>query len=259
MSTPIREELSMSNKRRCPICGSYHTIDSDTNHFKCLSCLAFFPKKVPVRSATSDLLVAYSEGTHLLGEDIYKNCIKSIISLECCFQEFEQYGTGFMTMHGHIVTVAHLLFDENGNLPRNIVGTLSDNLEVYPLECIACDKDSDIAFLKIRGVTILPLKHTTYEPIAGESIFVIGNSKGEGLCILEGIISACNRVINSQEYLMITAPVINGDSGAPVINKNGEIIGMVVSGRKDTKAMNYALPIKTLINSAKELGINEKQ
>ena len=75
---------------------------------------------------------------------------------------------------------------------------------------------------------------------------VIGNGKGEGLSIVDGIISDTRREISGRSLIMISAPVTMGYSGGPVLNSVGEFIGMVTGGREDATAMNYAIPSLTI-------------
>ena len=82
----------------------------------------------------------------------------------------------------------------------------------------------------------------------GEKIYAIGNSKGQGICILDGIVSDSERIIGSDKFIMFSAPIVHGNSGGPIFNGNGEVIGIATLGREDALAMNYAIPVSAVNN-----------
>ena len=82
----------------------------------------------------------------------------------------------------------------------------------------------------------------------GEKIYYIGNSQGEGLSITSGIISDNKRMIGKQVFIMTDAATNPGNSGGPLVNEKGQVIGVHVSARAHTDGMKYAIPI----NIAKE-------
>ena len=104
--------------------------------------------------------------------------------------------------------------------------------------------------LSVNGVTFCAKEVET-----GEKIYAIGNSKGQGICILDGIVSDSERIISDEKYIMFSAPIVHGNSSGPVFNCNGEVIGIATLGREDALAMNYAIPVsavKTFIEKAKD-------
>ena len=106
----------------------------------------------------------------------------------------------------------------------------------------------DLALLKTEpDATIKPVEFCYDDAFPGEDVYVIGNSKGEGLCILEGIVSDVHRSVGGKDYIMITAPVTRGNSGGPVFNSEGKLIGVVKGGHSDVNSMNFVIPIKTII------------
>ena len=103
-----------------------------------------------------------------------------------------------------------------------------------------------------------PLKLSGCAIKTGEKICVIGNGKGEGLSIVDGIISDTQREIGHRRLVMISAPVTMGYSGGPVFNQFDEFIGVVTGGREDATAMNYAIPaavIRKFISDAKKFNV----
>ena len=89
----------------------------------------------------------------------------------------------------------------------------------------------------------------------------MGNARGQGICILEGIVSDNHRVVDGFDHIMISAAITNGNSGGPVYDGRGELIGVVVSGYNDTPSMNYVIPVHTIkrfLKDAKSNGIIDR-
>ena len=89
----------------------------------------------------------------------------------------------------------------------------------------------------------------------GEKVYAIGNSKGQGICMLDGIVSDRERFISGERYIMYSAPTVGGNSGGPLFNAHGEVIGMCTLGQKDGSLMNYAIPtgvLKAFLREAEE-------
>ncbi len=76
---------------------------------------------------------------------------------------------------------------------------------------------------------------------------IFNNAICQGLSIVEGIVSDASRDVNGVEYIMHSAPVNHGNSGGPLYNSKGQVIGMIASSRKDAKNMSYAIPNSILI------------
>ena len=73
--------------------------------------------------------------------------------------------------------------------------------------------------------------------------------------MLDGIVSDRERFISGERYIMYSAPTVGGNSGGPLFNAHGEVIGMVTLGQKDGSLMNYAIPtgvLKAFLREAEE-------
>lgn len=96
-------------------------------------------------------------------------------------------------------------------------------------------------YLSVDGVAFCAKEVET-----GEKVYVIGNSRGQGICILDGIVSDSERIIGRDKFIMFSAPIVHGNSGGPVFNGDGEVIGIATLGREDALAMNYAIPVSAV-------------
>ena len=88
-------------------------------------------------------------------------------------------------------------------------------------------------------------------------MYLIGNSLGEGTCITSGIISDKDRYVGdlSYPYIMTDASANPGNSGGPLLNEMGELIGVLVAGITSAKGMNYAIPVN-MVNEFLTLAVN---
>src|ERR1051326_3304127 len=149
-------------------------------------------------------------------------------------------GSGFFTAPGQVVTNLHVI----RGAARAEIKTLDGKGKVYPVSgALAIDEEGDLALLGID----MPLDRVRSIELArelpdeGESIFVIGNPlKLEG-SVSDGIVSAVREVPNSYRIIQITAPISHGNSGSPVFNLKGQVLGVVTI--KVTNGQNINLAI----------------
>lgn len=188
--------------------------------------------------------------------EVYAANRKYVVEIFSDFAKDSKRGTGILLGNGYVLTNAHVISEnKNGssygvirvNVAENIQCKLSDG-DMIELEIVRADVKRDIAVLYSENLQKDGVKFAVGTAVTGSKVFAIGNSKGEGICILDGIISDNTRMINGEKYIMYTAPTVGGNSGGPLFNTKGEAVGMVTLGRKDAALMNYALPVATLFD-----------
>ncbi len=155
-------------------------------------------------------------------------------------------GTGIIIdERGYIVTNHHVV-----NGVDSLRVTL-DSGNTYKAVVISEDPVRDLAILKIQAsvpLTVMPLG-TSSDLMLGETVFAIGNAFGYESTITVGIVSALHRdveVNETQSYknLIQTDAAINpGNSGGPLVNLNGEIVGINVAIRAGAQKIGFAIPI----------------
>jgi len=158
-------------------------------------------------------------------------------------------GTGFLiTNEGFVITNAHVLSG------AHLANVYTYDNEAYSANLIGYNKVMDIALLKIEGsFDNLDLGDSNDVKI-GEKVLAIGNPLGLSFTATEGIISARDRAgINNLPYYFQTDVSLNpGNSGGPLINTDGEVIGINNFKVSGAESLGFALEI----NYAKET-INE--
>jgi S1-C subfamily serine protease len=149
-------------------------------------------------------------------------------------------GSGFFLTPGQVVTNLHVI----RGAARAEIKTLDGKGKIYPVTgALAVDEEGDLALLNVD----MPLDRIRSTELArelpdeGEQIFVIGNPlKLEG-SVSDGIVSAVREVPNSYRIIQITAPISHGNSGSPVFNLRGQVLGVVTV--KVTNGQNINLAI----------------
>jgi tetratricopeptide (TPR) repeat protein len=134
----------------------------------------------------------------------------------------------------------------------------AENGAWFPIEkLISLDKDNDIAIFKVDGKGLPTVKIAIgYKPKQGEGIFVIGNPLGLETTVSDGIISSLR---GKGKLIQITAPVSEGSSGSPVFNSKGKVIGAATFYIKGGQNLNFAIPVKYVVNLLNESKKPEKK
>jgi S1-C subfamily serine protease len=150
-------------------------------------------------------------------------------------------GSGFFLRPGQVVTNLHVI----RGAVRAEIKTLEGKGKIFPVNgTLAVDEEGDLALLSVDMPAERVARSTELAkdlPDEGETIFVIGNPlKLEG-SVSDGIVSAVREVPNSYRIIQITAPISHGNSGSPVFNLKGQVLGVVTV--KVTNGQNINLAI----------------
>jgi S1-C subfamily serine protease len=160
--------------------------------------------------------------------------------------------TGFLVDgNGYIITNAHVV-----NNARNIIVENKKGDQFFA-KAVYTNKITDLAILKIldtafKKVTNLPYTFPKSFPELGEHIFTLGYPREE-IVYGEGYLSAKSGYFGDTTSYQISISVNPGNSGGPVINKNGEIIGIISSKETSADGVVFAIRSKNIYNAVKEL------
>lgn len=168
-------------------------------------------------------------------------------------------GTGvIIDERGYIITNHHVV-----DGVRRILVTRHDG-QTQVAVLVSHDPKTDLAIIKIDAENPLPVVSigTSADLMPGETVVAIGNAFGYEHTVTEGIISALHRSVQvsdtqSYEDLIQTSAAINpGNSGGPLLNIDGEMIGINVAVRAGAQGIGFAIPIdKVLLVSSDLLSI----
>ena len=155
-------------------------------------------------------------------------------------------GSGFVyDDHGHILTNNHVV--EGGD---KISVTFFDGTEL-PAKVVGTDKESDVAVIKIDASSFPALpKGDSSKLRVGDLVMAVGSPFQLSQTVTHGMISALERNdvhINQYEsFIQTDAPINRGNSGGPLVNMNGEVIGInsaIMSGSSGNDGVGFAIPI----------------
>jgi serine protease Do len=165
-------------------------------------------------------------------------------------------GTGVVIdARGYVLTNFHVVEGV-----RQINVTLADG-EHYVAQPVAHDRETDLAVIRIRAPQALPVIRfgTSSDLMTGETVVALGNAFGYENTVTTGIISALHRnvqVNETQQYLDLIqtdASINPGNSGGPLMNIEGEMIGVNVAVRAGAQGIGFAIPVDKALDVAARL------
>src|ERR1017187_4326170 len=148
-------------------------------------------------------------------------------------------GTGFLVSgDGKLITNHHVIENGAGAIAK------AENGGLFTVEgVLADDPKNDLVLLKLKGkdLPFLPLGNSEKIEV-GTRIAVIGSPLGLEGTLSEGIVSAMRDLMGDMPVLQITAAISLGSSGSPVMNANGEVVGVAKALMQEGQALNFAVP-----------------
>ncbi len=166
-------------------------------------------------------------------------------------REAQSLGSGFViSADGYVVTNSHVITADGQGEVESITVTMPDGTE-YPAKLIGRDAASDLAVLKITATKALPFVKfgDSRSARVGDWVIAIGNPFGLGGTVTSGIISAVYRATGSgsayDRYLQTDASINRGNSGGPMFDMKGNVIGInnaIFSPTGGSVGIGFAIP-----------------
>lgn len=236
---------------KCLLCGgATQPVGADT--YRCIYCgktfsLADFAPTP--KSAVTSRAVAIGGGA-----DLYEKCIGGVLEISCSYEGGASAGSGLLiSPDGYAITNTHVV-THNASAVSSVRVRIAGETVAARVVLMGDDRGGngsgvDLALLKLervpRGAVVLRLGK--FEKVRnGEPVFVIGNSLGRGSCITGGIVSDRLRNVGGHWLMMTDCAVNPGNSGGPIFNTDGAVIGVIVSGYDNAEGMNFAIPANTV-------------
>lgn len=159
-------------------------------------------------------------------------------------------GSGFAIGENCIVTNAHVIDNEDDIIVMTYSGT------EYRASVIGISTAEDIAVLAVRGAQFPFLSIADESAMkTGDDIYAIGAPKGMAYTLTKGSISAKSRMIGYRSYIQIDAPINEGNSGGPLLNDAGEVLGMNTMKMSDSEGIGLAIPASRICDYVESLGV----
>lgn len=162
-------------------------------------------------------------------------------------QRTQSLGSGVLIdPDGYVVTNAHVV----QNATQEVSVTLGDGSEPTAADVIWIDPGNDLALLKVRAGGPYPWVRLAAadDVMIGETVVALGNPYGFDNTVSSGIVSATNRALRTPaglsfvDFIQTDAALHPGNSGGPLVNINGEVIGINTMVQSGTEAIGFAIP-----------------
>jgi len=190
---------------------------------------------------------------------VYKRALPSVVNITSTAVQFDFFygpvpqqgqGSGFiLDKQGHILTNNHVI--DNA---QRVEVTLSDKHK-YKATVVGVDKGHDLALLLISAPNLQPATLAESQSLTvGQRVYAIGNPFGLSGTMTRGIISAIRSIRGPnnnpiEDAIQTDAAVNPGNSGGPLLNSRGEVIGITTlianNGADQSSGIGFAIPINT--------------
>ena len=207
---------------------------------------------------------------NLTASEVYEHNIRSVVAINCTatatnvlgqVYQSTSAGSGFvMTQDGYIVTNHHVISGAT-----KITVTFEDGTE-YAARLIGSDSSSDIALIKVEATGLQPVTMGSSSQMAvGDQVVAIGNALGElSFSLTVGYISGMDRDVSTDGSVMnmmqTDAAINSGNSGGPLFNARGEVIGIntakysgTTSSGASIEGISFAIPMDDVIGMLEDL------
>ena len=195
------------------------------------------------------------EGKTLSTAEIVARCEPSIALV----QGKVSGGTGFLIRPGVLATNAHVIDDELiGNLEVRFPSAPEGKRGPYTADLLYEDKRRDLAFLAV-GTGLYPLevaRHFRY--VKGEDVVVIGNpGLANGAMVLENAVTrgvlSVKVQLDGQDFYQLGIAINHGNSGGPVLDSRGRVIGVATKKSTSEEALGFCIPLEDLAAALERL------
>ena len=201
-----------------------------------------------VDAADARLILRAAVGLEELGHpaplssrDIYKKASAYTFEIHVKTRDYDALGSGFaISADGEIVTNYHVIAEATAISVYDINGTRYTLLQV-----VAIDRDLDLAILRVKEpLTPAVLNTAGYE--TGDTVYTLGSSNGYTGTFANGVISNASIEIPEYNpgvtYIQTSAPISGGNSGGPLIDDWGRVVGVNTMTDMEGQNLNFAIP-----------------
>ncbi|MBO4385149.1 MAG: trypsin-like peptidase domain-containing protein [Clostridia bacterium] len=176
----------------------------------------------------------------LTAEEIFELVSPSVVEIHTVDTAGDGWqGSGFfINDSGVVLTNFHVM---EGAVEA--IAILKDDREITVKGVIDYDEDLDLCLIQldISGNSFLEIAED--DAVTGQTVYAIGSPRGYTGTLSNGIISSADRVEDGVSYIQTTAPISPGNSGGPLVNEYGEVLGVNTWQRTDGQNLNFAVNV----------------
>jgi S1-C subfamily serine protease len=209
----------------------------------------------PARSLAISAFIAstalFISAQELLPEQIYQKSLPSILTLRVENKAGDRYvGSAFLAVkEGVAVTAWHVIYDA-----VKVTAKFADGSSCEVQGFLDFDEAKDIALIKVDPKPRPLMSFAATKPRVGMRTYVIGSPKGYEFSISDGLLSQIQKVDGFDQY-QVSCPFSPGNSGGPILNNRGEVMGIAAWTRNGAQNVNFATPAQEALTLNPTKGI----
>ncbi len=198
-------------------------------------------------------LTSAAAQTALTSEEVYAKCSPSTVQINVESAAGSVIGSGFFIETNKVVTNYHVIEGA-----KSIKVQLKSGEQVNVNSIVGCDENLDIAILSVPA-NVTPLQRNRHGVTTGETVYTIGSSLGLTGTFTSGIITNSSQIFNHVDYIQFDAAITNGNSGGPLLNVYGEVIGINTWQYASGQNLNFAINMEQLnkVDTSKPVNISD--
>ncbi|MBF0610758.1 MAG: tetratricopeptide repeat protein [Magnetococcales bacterium] len=198
-------------------------------------------------------LTLCSSVTALAAETVYQKVDSKVVCIRSTMNNGSTLtGTGFFIAPNVVATVAHQV-----ESAETVIVHLADGRK-SEAKYLLSKPAWDVALIQVPATNIQGLPLTAELPALGNETFTIGCPLDLDHSLSRGVVSNPKRQLEGRELIQTDLVVNSGNSGGPLFNAQGEVIGLIMGSFKGATGLNFAVPTKFLNLAIKEAGLTNK-
>lgn len=180
------------------------------------------------------LILIFPKNIYSIGFEA-EETFKSVVVVHTLFS----VGSGFAIGNDCIITNAHVIDDS-----KHVKLSVYMDKE-YDADVLIKNSNLDIAVLRIKNKKLKPLEIADYLDLPiGEEVYAIGSPNDMRYTLTKGVLSAKDREMEGKRYIQTDTPINFGNSGGPLLNNNGEVIGVNTLKIFNAEGIGLAIPMQ---------------
>lgn len=207
---------------------------------------------ISTQSTQSEATEPVPVTANMTPEKIYETIEPAVVEIQTFDKNGNKLklGTGFfINGQGEIITNFHVI---DGAASVIVV---CDSVTYDVTKVVDYNIDVDLAKLSIETKNNMWLQLEEGETLTGEHVYALGSSLGLTNTFSDGIVSNANFVLDGIKYIQTTAPISSGNSGGPLVNVRGKVVGVNTWGIDEGQNINFAIAVEEVTKLTRNINL----